>query len=245
MVYGLCGEEVAVAAKRDAGALFRDKLLASSSASAYACADGARDAIRDNDEELNDEEDLPSLGSAAGHMALASLDACLGTSFPTPATSAGILASGVGALASASPNGKYQMQTLDDIEVEFRPRVRGEKKRRELAEAGLSAHKRPMKVSAKLLAAFFRMPLVRAAEKLGMSKTGLMSMCRKLGIQRWPYWAARGPAPGSQGRHTHTKDASTQTDSSVAGVHECDVPALVDADAAFDEREDDVHAWWH
>ena len=41
------------------------------------------------------------------------------------------------------------------------------------------------------------------------------------------------------------QDASTQTDINLTGVYACDVPALVDAEAAFDAREDDVHAWWH
>jgi hypothetical protein len=106
-------------------------------------------------------------------------------------------------------------------------------------------HGEAVHITLKLLTDLAEHPLPTAAAMLGLSATALKGACRKLGIQRWPYWAARGPAPGSQGRHTHTKDASTQTDSSVAGVHECDVPVLVDAEAAFDEREDDVHAWWH
>ena len=51
VVCGLYDDGVALAAKMDGGALLRDKLLALSSASAYAYTGGALDSIRDKDEE--------------------------------------------------------------------------------------------------------------------------------------------------------------------------------------------------
>ena len=95
-------------------------------------------------------------------------------------------------------------------------------------------------VTLELLQELGSLPLPTAAETLGISATALKGACRKLGIERWPYWVPRGPAPASQGRHTHTKDASTQTDINSTAVYACDVPVLVDAEAAFD-----VHAWWN
>ena len=105
-------------------------------------------------------------------------------------------------------------------------------------------HGEAVHITLKLLTDLAEHPLPTAAAMLGLSATALKGACRKLGIQRWPYWVARGPALASQGRHTHTQDASTQTDISCAGVYAWDVPALVDAEAAFDEREHDVREWW-
>ena len=87
-----------------------------------------------------------------------------------------------------------------------------------------------------------RLPLPAAADTLGISATALKGACRKLGIQRWPYWVPRGPAAASQGRHTHTKDASTQTDLSFGGASDCPLPALVDAEGELHEQ--DVLAVW-
>jgi len=49
-------------------------------------------------------------------------------------------------------------------------------------------------ITLEVLQALGSLPLARAAASLGLSSTALKGACRKLGIQRWPYWVARGPA---------------------------------------------------
>ena len=123
----------------------------------------------------------------------------------------------------------------------------------------------PVSITLKDLLSLAHLTLPAAAKTLGISSTALKGVCRKLGIQRWPYWARRGIAAGaSQANSTHGAqclpvglwdsvpgvrgvrgvigvrevcDAGTQTDLSFGGVDGCEVPALVDA-------EDDVRAWW-
>ena len=93
------------------------------------------------------------------------------------------------------------------------------------------------------------LPLERAAAQLGLSATSFKGACRKLGIQRWPYFAGRGlvlellkpkapPAPRA------VQDAATQTDVSFGGVYGCDPPALVDAEVHWEAHEDALGAWW-
>ena len=100
-------------------------------------------------------------------------------------------------------------------------------------------------VTLQILEELSSLPLPTAAARLGLSATALKGACRKLGIQRWPYWVARGPAAPQKRAPPALQDASTQTDINLTGVYACDVPALVDAEAAFDGHEDDVRAWWY
>ena len=88
------------------------------------------------------------------------------------------------------------------------------------------------------------LPLPTAAARLGLSATALKGACRKLGIQRWPYWVARGPAALQKRSPPALKDAGTQTDLSFGGVYGIDVPALVDAEVHWDAQEDAPGAWW-
>jgi hypothetical protein len=108
-------------------------------------------------------------------------------------------------------------------------------------------HGEAVTITLKVLTDLDRHTLPAAAKTLGLSATALKGACRKLGITRWPYWAGRGMVPALLQKRAPPalQDAATQTDVTVAGVYACDVPALVDAEAAFDAREDDVHAWWH
>lgn len=120
-------------------------------------------------------------------------------------------------------------------------------------------------VTLELLTELGQLPLPAAAETLGISSTALKGACRKLGIQRWPYWSGRGIAAGAFAAESahgaqclpvglwdsvpgvrgvrgvigvrEVCDAGTQTELSFADVYACEVPALVDA-------EDDVRAWW-
>ncbi len=52
---------------------------------------------------------------------------------------------------------------------------------------------------------FSQHPLPAAAEVLGVSVTSLKGVFRKLGIQRWPYWAGRGTPANAfdPARETH------------------------------------------
>lgn len=88
------------------------------------------------------------------------------------------------------------------------------------------------------------LPLPTAAARLGLSATALKGACRKLGIQRWPYWVARRPAALHKQSPPALQDAGTQTDLSFGGVYGCDVPALVDAEGECDAQEHAVQVWW-
>lgn len=45
----------------------------------------------------------------------------------------------------------------------------------------------PSTLSREVISSYFHMPLLHAAEKLGIGETALKEMCRKVGIPRWPY----------------------------------------------------------
>ena len=53
----------------------------------------------------------------------------------------------------------------------------------------------PLKFTSESIAALFHLPLNRAAEELGVSKTSMKQICRRLGITCWPY-KRRGPPAG-------------------------------------------------
>ena len=112
----------------------------------------------------------------------------------------------------------------------------------------------PVSITLKDLLSLAHLTLPAAASTLGISSTALKGACRKLGIQRWPYWARRGLAAGAKRAHDAQSahgapclpvglwdsvrvrevcDAGTQTDLSFSGVDGCEVPVLVDT-------EDDV-----
>ena len=92
------------------------------------------------------------------------------------------------------------------------------------------------------------LPLPTAAARLGLSSTALKGACRKLGIQRWPYFQWRGMRCVRKDHNAPTRprmqDAATQTDVSFGGVYGCEVPALVDAEGALDAQEHAVQVWW-
>jgi hypothetical protein len=64
---------------------------------------------------------------------------------------------------------------------------------------------RPVAITLDTLQQFSQHPLPAAAEALGVSVTALKGACRKLGIQRWPYWAGRGTPANAfdPARETH------------------------------------------
>ena len=99
-------------------------------------------------------------------------------------------------------------------------------------------------ITLQILEELSSLPLPTAAARLGLSATALKGACRKLGIQRWPYWVARGPAALQNRSPPALKDAGTQTDLSFGGVYGCDVPALVDAEGLLDGQEHAVQVWW-
>lgn len=91
------------------------------------------------------------------------------------------------------------------------------------------------------------LPLPTAAARLGLSSTALKGACRKLGIQRWPYFQWRGMSCVRKNHDAPMRpalqDAATQTDVSFGGVYGCDVPALVDAEAEWEVPEDVPAVW--
>ena len=97
----------------------------------------------------------------------------------------------------------------------------------------------PVNITLEVLEDLGRLPLPRASAMLGISATALKGACRKLGIQRWPYFAGRGLVPA----YLPKKDAGTQTDVSFGGVYGCEMPALVDAEVEWDAQEDAVGVW--
>ncbi|EKX53645.1 hypothetical protein GUITHDRAFT_100627 [Guillardia theta CCMP2712] len=47
--------------------------------------------------------------------------------------------------------------------------------------------RRPLAIDLPMLESFYSMPQIRAARGLGVSLTAMKHICRKLGIDRWPY----------------------------------------------------------
>jgi hypothetical protein len=119
-------------------------------------------------------------------------------------------------------------------------------------KARLDGPTESVRVSLDVIEQLGSLPLERAAATLGLSATSFKGACRKLGIQRWPYFAGRGlvrellkpPAPCAAPAPRAVQDAATQTDVSFGGVYGCDPPALVDAEVHWEAHEDALGAWW-
>lgn len=100
---------------------------------------------------------------------------------------------------------------------------------------------RPVRITLDVLESFGRVPLTTAAKTLGVSATALKGACRKLGIERWPYWAGRGMVtqpsaplvPTFDSKKVRVCDAATQTELSFNAIELCEAPALVDAEDAY------------
>ncbi|EKX41674.1 hypothetical protein GUITHDRAFT_141912 [Guillardia theta CCMP2712] len=76
-------------------------------------------------------------------------------------------------LQNASNSGK-------DSDFKIFPRRKGGQQKKNNDSA-------PVVITAELLETCFEMPLVAAANKLGICATALKKVCRKLGIHKWPY----------------------------------------------------------
>lgn len=81
-----------------------------------------------------------------------------------------------------SPSNRPATYSGGDMDITIYPRT---------AKAGVGeGPKNPVRISRDLLAYCFGMPLHAAADHLGICITALKKVCRKFGIQKWPYRGA-------------------------------------------------------
>ena len=86
----------------------------------------------------------------------------------------------------------------------------------------------PIVLTRKMLEPFFGRPLSEAAEHVGLSITALKSVCRKLGIRRWPYQQSKSR------RKAGAADAMSSSSSMSAAN-------MVEVDALGPANKDEMH----
>jgi hypothetical protein len=87
--------------------------------------------------------------------------------------------------------------------------------RRKRGEA-IRATDKPVLLTSEMLSTHFGKTLKEAAKALGLCPTALKSVCRKLGIHRWPYKTLRRPA--SSGQSVSAPDEQTERAHHAAGM---------------------------